>query len=110
MYNLHVTFQTVKPIPKLLQKLKRLKKINQFKNITFPSIFKTYSKQKLFTILKSPHVNKKAREQFIYKTYKQNLIFLIRNVNQLLNIIIYLKKKYSKNITLKFKIKILKQK
>lgn len=109
MYNLHVTFQTVKPISKLSLKLKRLKKIKQFKNLKFPSIFKTYSKQKLFTVLKSPHVNKKAREQFIYKTYKQNMIFLVRNINQLLNLIIYFKKKYSKNITLKFKIKLLKK-
>jgi ribosomal protein S10 len=110
MYNLHVTFQTIKPISKLALKIKRLKKTKQFRNIKFPSIFKTYSKKKLFTVLKSPHVNKKAREQFIYKTYKQNMIFLIRNINQLINLMIFLKKKYSKNIILKFKIKLLKKK
>ena len=74
-----------------------------------PSIVKTYSKQKLFTVLKSPHVNKKAREQFIYKNFKQNMIFIIKSIKQLFNLIIYLKKTFSKNITLKFKIISLKK-
>lgn len=110
MYKLNVTFQTIKPISKLSLKLRRFDKIKQFRSIKLPSIVKTYSKQKLFTVLKSPHVNKKAREQFIYKNFKQNAIFIIKNINQLFNLIIYLKKTFSKNITLNFKIILLKQK
>lgn len=110
MYKLNVTFQTIKPISKLSLKLRRFYKIKQFRNIKSPSIVKTYSKQKLFTVLKSPHVNKKAREQFIYKNFKQNVIFLIKNINQLFNLIIFIKKKFSKNIILRFKIISLKKK
>jgi ribosomal protein S10 len=104
MYKLNVTFQTIKPIKNLSLKLRRFYKIKQFRSIKKPFLIKTYSKQKLFTVLKSPHVNKKAREQFIYKNFKQNMIFIIKNINQLFNLIIYLKKTFSKNTTLKFKI------
>lgn len=111
MYKLNVTFQTIKPIPNLSKNLKNFWNINQFKKIPFPSIFKTYSKQKLFTVLKSPHVNKKAREQFIYKTFRQNVIFnKLPNINTLLNLMIYLKKIFSRNIKLQFKIHLLKKK
>ena len=110
MFKLNVTFQTIKPISNLSLKLRRFYKIKQFRSLKLPSIVKTYSKQKLFTVLKSPHVNKKAREQFIYKNFKQNVIFIIKNINQLFNLIIYLKKTFSKNITLRFKIILLKKK
>ena len=38
------------------------------------------TKKKIFTVLKSPHVNKKSREQFMYKCYSQNLNCSINNL------------------------------
>lgn len=49
-----------------------LKKILQKLNISF-SLIKLPRKKFILTLLKSPHVNKKAREQFIFQSYKQTL-------------------------------------
>jgi len=37
-------------------------------------------KKTVYTVLKSPHVNKKSREQFMYKCYSQNLNCSINNL------------------------------
>lgn len=37
------------------------------------------TKSKVFTVLKSPHVNKKAREQFCFETHKK--LIVLDNVN-----------------------------
>lgn len=41
-------------------------------NMTFNRI--TFKKTKRYTLLKSPHVYKKAREQFFLKIYKQTIL------------------------------------
>ena len=41
-------------------------------------------RRKVFTILKSPHVNKIAQEQFEYKTYSQKYIIYFSNSSQFL--------------------------
>ncbi|XBT18151.1 MAG: 30S ribosomal protein S10 [Candidatus Shikimatogenerans sp. Tser] len=40
------------------------------------------TKKKIFTILKSPHVHKKSREQFVFSIHKRLLI--IKNYNNLI--------------------------
>ena len=34
--------------------------------------------KKIFTVLRSPHVNKKSREQFKLNSYKRLLIYIVR--------------------------------
>ena len=72
------------------------------KNISF---FKNKKKKKIYTVLKSPHVNKKSREHFLLnQNYKYNFIIKFKNIFKLLNYIIFFKKKNSNNNILKFKI------
>lgn len=59
----------------------------------------------MFTILKSPHVNKKSREHFIYKNYNQKFdIKINNNFSQLLNNLIIIKKILTENFIIKTKI------
>ena len=58
-------------------------------NYSFSNISSTPSKRKLFSILKSPHVNKIAQEQFEIKTYSRK--FIIRT-NNYLKFLLLLKK------------------
>ena len=46
---------------------------NQFNFLTTKGVVSLPSKTMVYTVLKSPHVNKKSREQFLYKRYAQNL-------------------------------------
>ena len=92
MYKLQINMQTLNKTNKFL--IKNLKKN-----------FNLKKKKKIFTVLKSPHVNKKAREHFIYNNfYCYNITLNISNIFFLIKTIIYLKKKYSKNTNIKFKI------
>ena len=70
MYILRITFKSIQKINNIKKNLLKLKKINKFKNIQIKGIIKIKDKNKIFTLLKSPHVNKKSREHFIYKNYK----------------------------------------
>ena len=51
-----------------------LKKILQKMNLEF-KIINLPTRKKRITLLKSPHVNKSAREQFQFQSYKCTLIF-----------------------------------
>lgn len=63
--------------------LKKLKKKNNFNKISFQFLKK---KKKQFVFLKSPHVNKKAKEHFCF--FKYSLIFKINcGLNNLLQIL-----------------------
>lgn len=85
--------------------LKRIDKFNILKKKKNINFFFTKKKKNIYTVLKSPHVNKKSREHFLLnKNYIYNFIIKFNNVFQLLNYIIYIKKKNSKNNILKFKI------
>jgi hypothetical protein len=96
MYILRISFQSVQRTDKL--------KINQFKNIKINNFFNIKKKKKIFTLLKSPHVNKKSREHFIYKNYTKKVDLNFINVFQLINFIILLKKKLSNKFLIKTKI------
>jgi ribosomal protein S10 len=96
MYTLRISFQSVQKIDKL--------KINQFKNIKINNFFNIKKKKKIFTLLKSPHVNKKSREHFIYENYSKKVDLDFNNIFQLINFIILLKKKLSNKFLIKTKI------
>lgn len=66
-------------IQNILSKI--IKKIKQLK-IAFqgPSVLPT--KIKRFTVLKSPHVNKKSRDQFEMKIYKSIIILAIPDIQK----------------------------
>nr|UNW58777.1 40S ribosomal protein S10 [Phytophthora tonkinensis]UNW58778.1 40S ribosomal protein S10 [Phytophthora tonkinensis]UNW58779.1 40S ribosomal protein S10 [Phytophthora tonkinensis]UNW58780.1 40S ribosomal protein S10 [Phytophthora tonkinensis]UNW58781.1 40S ribosomal protein S10 [Phytophthora tonkinensis] len=101
MYLLRLTFKSFQKINQLKQ---NLLKLNKFKNIKINGIFQIKNKNKIFTLLKSPHVNKKSREQFIYKNYTPKLDINFLNIFQLLNFLILIKKIFSENALIHVKI------
>nr|DAZ89023.1 TPA_asm: ribosomal protein S10 [Phytophthora podocarpi] len=101
MYILRITFKSFQKINQLRQKLLKLKKL---KNIQVNGIFQTKNKNKIFTLLRSPHVNKQSREHFIYKNYKPKIDIKFKNIFKLLNFLIKIKKFLSKNLLMHIKI------
>jgi small subunit ribosomal protein S10 len=104
MYILRITFKSIQKINNIKKNLLKLKKINKFKNIQIKGIFKIKDKNKIFTLLKSPHVNKKSREHFIYKNYTQKIDIKFSNIFELFNFIITIKKVLTENFIINFKI------
>ena len=104
MYILRITFKSIYNTNKIKKNIFKIKKLNIFKNIKIKGIFKIKNKNKIFTILKSPHVNKKSREQFIYKNFIQKIDIYFLNIFQVLNFLIIIKKILEKNILINFKI------
>nr|YP_010117869.1 ribosomal protein S10 [Phytophthora castaneae]AEP41553.1 40S ribosomal protein S10 [Phytophthora cf. heveae 2 FM-2011]AEP41607.1 40S ribosomal protein S10 [Phytophthora katsurae]AFQ02269.1 40S ribosomal protein S10 [Phytophthora cf. heveae 1 FM-2012]AFQ02275.1 40S ribosomal protein S10 [Phytophthora cf. heveae 2 FM-2012]QPN53958.1 ribosomal protein S10 [Phytophthora novae-guineae]UXG53507.1 ribosomal protein S10 [Phytophthora heveae] len=104
MYLLRITFKSFQKINQLKQNLLKLKNINKLKNIQIHGIFQTKSKNKIFTLLRSPHVNKKSREHFIYKNYTPKIDIKFKNIFQLLNFLILIKKILSENSLMNIKI------
>nr|AFQ02252.1 40S ribosomal protein S10 [Phytophthora cf. citrophthora 2 FM-2012] len=104
MYLLRITFKSFQKINQLKQNLLKLKKINKLKNIQISGIFQTKNKNKIFTLLRSPHVNKKSREHFIYKNFTPKIDIKFKNIFQLLNFIILIKKNLSENLLMNVKI------
>nr|UXG53591.1 ribosomal protein S10 [Phytophthora multivora] len=104
MYLLRITFKSFQKINQLKQNLLKLKKNNKFKNIQISGIFQTKKINKIFTLLRSPHVNKKSREHFIYKNFTPKIDIKFKNIFQLLNFIILIKKNLSENLLMNIKI------
>nr|AEP41560.1 40S ribosomal protein S10 [Phytophthora idaei] len=104
MYLLRITFKSFQKINQLKQNLLKLKKINKLKNIQIKGIFQTKKKKKIFTLLKSPHVNKKSREHFIIKNYTPKIDIKFKKIFQLLNFLILIKKILSENALTNIKI------
>nr|QCT81167.1 40S ribosomal protein S10 [Peronospora illyrica] len=104
MYLLRITFKSFQKINQLKQNLIKLQKFNKLKNIKIKGIFQIKSKKKIFTLLKSPHVNKKSREHFIYKNYLPKIDIKFKNIFQLFNFLILIKKFLSENFLINIKI------
>jgi small subunit ribosomal protein S10 len=104
MYLLRITFKSFQKINQLKQNLLKIKKNNKLKNIQIHGVFQTKNKNKIFTLLRSPHVNKKSREHFIYKNYTPKMDIKFKSIFQLLNFIILIKKILSKNSLINIKI------
>jgi ribosomal protein S10 len=104
MYILRITIHSAKNqnnIKKLLLKTKKQHHFNFFK---IKGIFKNKQKNKIFTVLKSPHVNKKSREHFIYKKYSQKIDIYFLNIFNLFNFLLAIKGFINKNNIIKTKI------
>lgn len=104
MYILRITFKSFQKINQLKQNLIKLKKFHKLKNIKIKGIFQIKGKNKIFTLLKSPHVNKKSREHFIYKNYLPKIDIKFKNIFQLFNFLILIKKILSENSLMNIKI------
>jgi small subunit ribosomal protein S10 len=108
MYILRISLKSFTKINKFNKTLLKIKKLKLFKKIRIQrKFFNIKTKNKIFTVLKSPHVNKKSREQFHLKNYNQKIDIYLKNVFRLLNFLIILKKIV--NINYLIKIKIIKQ-
>ena len=116
MYILRITLKTIKKKNKLkinldklqikLHKFRKLEfnKFNKYKKYKIKGIYKIKKKNKIFTLLKSPHVNKKSREHFIYKNYIEKIDINFLNFIKLLDFLIIFKKKFIKNNIINIKI------
>lgn len=104
MYILRITYKSNIKINQLQKQILKINKIFQFENVKINGIFSTKKKNKIFTLLKSPHVNKKSREHFIYQNYVQKIDLEFNNFFLLLNYLILLKKQLSKNSLMNIKI------
>nr|AEP41600.1 40S ribosomal protein S10 [Phytophthora insolita]AFQ02279.1 40S ribosomal protein S10 [Phytophthora insolita] len=101
MYLLRITFKSFQKINQLKQKLLKL---NKFQNIQINGIFQIKNKNKIFTLLRSPHVNKKSREHFIYKNYTPKIDINFLDIFQLIDFLILVKKILSENSLINIKI------
>lgn len=91
MYEITLKTKNLKSLKNYLHFLNKLSNRIYIKNNYFLTSTKT--KTKLFTILKSPHINKTARVQLGYKTYTKKIKFKTTKKE----LIIYLLKETSKN-------------
>lgn len=106
MYKLEIILKTISPQNfKLINKiLNKLTKINLFKQTKINLVNLPVSKKKIFTVLKSPHVYKKSREQFKYVTYKRKIIINSIDINTLLYIDMIFKNSVSKDLSINSKL------
>ena len=88
MYILKITFKSFQKINQLKQNLIKLKQFKKLKKIKINGLFQIKNKNKIFTLLKSPHVNKKSREHFIYKNYSPKIDIKFKTIFQLFNFLI----------------------
>lgn len=88
MYRLQIQIQDFKNLKNIQNKLIKLQKNLKIKDKIFIIIKK---KKKIYTLLRSPHVNKKSREQFIFQKYKINYYICDLNLYKLLNFLVIIK-------------------
>lgn len=103
MYILRISFQSFKPIRHLRKSFIKLQEIQKIRKTQVSGVFKPKKRKKIITLLKSPHVNKKAREQFIYENYKAKIDLKFKNIFKLFNFLILVKKRFG-NLLIHFKI------
>ena len=97
MYILRITLKSTKNISNVKSFFFKIKKLNNFKNVKIQGLFQIKNKKKIFTVLRSPHVNKKSREHFLYKNYNQKIDIKFLNFFQLLDFLIISKKILTEN-------------
>jgi ribosomal protein S10 len=108
MYILKITIKSLKNINNVKIKYLYLYKIKQFlknKSIQIKGNIQQKKKNTVYTVLRSPHVNKKSMEHFNYSFYKKNFNILSNDFFTLIHFMVILKKILPKNILLNFKIK-----
>jgi ribosomal protein S10 len=92
--------------------LKETKNIENIKinNILYKKEFKNFKRTKKFSLLKSPHVNKNAQEQFEFRTFILTNFFYAINVDNFFNLIKEINKNKYPEISLKINIVLSKKK
>lgn len=108
MYILKITIKSLKNINNLKIKYLYLYKIKQFlknKNIKLKGNIQQKKKKNIYTVLRSPHVNKKSMEHFSYNYYNKNFYVSNNNFYTLIYFSIILRKILPHNTLLKMKIK-----
>ena len=106
MYTLKITIKSLKNINNI--KIKYLYKIKQFlknNNIIIKENIPNKKKNTIYTVLKSPHVNKKSMEHFNYNFYKKKIYILNNNLYTLIYFLIIFKKSIPQNVLIKTQIK-----
>ncbi len=68
------------------------KKTDSLVEINFPK------KVKLFTVLRSPHIDKKSREQFHFKFYTKKLCITCNNIKQAIMLLFLIKNSQFPNV------------
>jgi small subunit ribosomal protein S10 len=86
------------------KKLLEIKKKFKFNHIQISNGIKTKTKNKIFTLLRSPHVNKKSREHFIFKNYSLKINIYFLNIFSLFNFLLSIKSSLNKNNVITTKI------
>lgn len=104
MLFLQITFKTLQQNKQLRKQLLLLKKKYKFKKIKILGIVSTPKKNKIFTVLRSPHVNKQSREQFNFQSHNQKIIIKGFTIFHLFNFLILLKNTMTKNTVIQTKI------
>jgi ribosomal protein S10 len=95
-YVISVYSQNLLSLIKFCTKIqKTIEFITYFKSITLPK------KIQKFTVLRSPHVNKKSREQFETRLYKQIFILLSCENKLIINLLKKIQNKLPVNLLIK---------
>jgi ribosomal protein S10 len=87
--NVHLVSKNKNSLKKFLKVFKNLSKNKKLQLTRTLSFFQKIKSHKVFTILKSPHVNKTAQEQLEFSLFSKNVKI---NSFQILKILILLKK------------------
>lgn len=73
-FTINIYSKNLNSIKNFLEFIENKMSLKKLKIKFFKRFYENASKKKKLTILKSPHVNKTAQEQFEHKTYKKKLI------------------------------------
>ena len=107
MYSLKLTIKSLQNLKKIEIKYKYLLKIKYFLKKKYIKILGNIpykKKNKIYTVLRSPHVYKKSREHFNYNYYKQCFYILGLKSYDLIHILILFKKILPQNLLLKIQL------
>ena len=102
-FTINISSKNLKSLNRLLNFLNTENVFNNLK-IKFPKILnKNKNKKKVLTILKSPHVNKSAQEQFEHRFYKRNIMCFTEQPFLFVLMLKYLKFKYVSDVMISVK-------
>lgn len=104
MYTLKITIQSFQNIQNIQKYLKSIQHFLKIKNLNIKTNIKTNQKNKIYTVLRSPHVNKKSREQFNFNFFKQTIYISYSSLYILFNFLIIFKKILPTNTLIKVQV------
>lgn len=102
-FTINICSKNLKSLNKLLNFLNSENVFNYLKIKFLKILNKNKNKKKILTILKSPHVNKSAQEQFEHKFYKRNIICFTEQPFLFILMLKYLKFKYLSDVKISVK-------